>query len=205
MNKGKRIHLGLIAALVIGLASCGEQATRQYSSSSYHVAKDLMEVAESASLLFEAEILRAPELVAIQMPEVDPGERSAQSLWAYEVSEVRVTRLISSGRVAGGPQVGSRYLVAVTVVNPAVGRTVFSSEPSLESDFPKSGETLAQQIGERVLVMTTTQRMLGDEKHWGFEALALLGRGGQLSGVVGPLRGKAVSQSDFVAAFERAA
>lgn len=149
-------------------------------------------------------LLTEPSIKQVQLTPAEPGERSEESLWVFETSQVRVTEIVTMRpQTKPWPAVGDTITVGVAIVNPAVGNSITPVDRNLPNDFPKAGTSLTGRIEQVGLFILSGQRDLGAADTRGFEVVAYQPSGDAaaaipLVAVADPLRGTTSTETELV-------
>jgi hypothetical protein len=174
------------------------------------VPKTLDDLASRATIVVRGTLLTEPTIKEIQMTAAEPGERQTESLWEFEISQIRVTDIVASRPgTEPRPAVGDTITIGVAIVNPAVGHSIKTIEPDLLIDYPAAGASLTGRVQQVGLFLLSGRRDLGAQDTRGFEVVAyrpstdVTPAATPLVAVAGPLRGTTPTETDLVDACRR--
>jgi hypothetical protein len=187
--------LSVTCVLALLSACASTSSDMQVSSARYSVPKTLDDLANRASIVVRGTLLTEPTIEEIQMTAAKPGERQTESLWAFEISQIRVTDIVASRPgTEPRPAVGDTITIGVAIVNPAVGHSIKTIEPDLLVDYPAAGASLTGRVQQVGLFLLSGLRDLGAPDTRGFEVASYrastdVTAATPLVAVAGPLRG----------------
>ncbi len=187
------------------MAGCGPKPPNAHvASATYSVPKTIDDLATRANIVVRGTLLTEPSIKQVQLTPAEPGERSEESLWVFETSQVRVTEIVTMRpQTKPWPAVGDTITVGVAIVNPAVGNSITPVDRNLPNDFPKAGTSLTGRIEQVGLFILSGQRDLGAADTRGFEVVAYQPSGDAaaaipLVAVADPLRGTTSTETELV-------
>jgi hypothetical protein len=208
-HASQTLIISVTCVLALLSACASTSSDMQVSSARYSVPKTLDDLANRASIVVRGTLLTEPTIKEIQMTAAKPGERQTESLWAFEISQIRVTDIVAwRPGTEPRPAVGDTITIGVAIVNPAVGHSIKTIEPDLLIDYPAAGTSLTGRVQQVGLFLLSGLRDLGAPDTRGFEVAAYrpstdVTAATPLVAVAGPLRGTTPTETDLVDACRR--